>query len=316
MSSDTTDAQDVTHEPALQPAELRRVVDILCERQDGLSRAQATGRLHPRLPSRDAVVRIVEEFRSVLFPGYFGTVSGLSAEALHFHVGSTLDRVMRALREQMKRGRCFTCQDPDPARCQACEEDAARWSQDLLDRLPEIRRLLAADVDAAYVGDPAASSPAEVILCYPGILALMCHRLAHELYGAGVPLLPRIISEYAHGVTGIDIHPGAAIGERFFIDHGTGVVIGETSVIGRNVRVYQGVTLGARSFPLDEHGHPVKGIPRHPIVEDDVIVYGGATVLGRITIGAGSVIGGNVWLTHSVPPGSRVTQGGRQKTDD
>jgi serine O-acetyltransferase len=179
---------------------------------------------------------------------------------------------------------------------------------EFLARLPGVRRLLATDVRAAYDGDPAATSPAETILCYPGVLALTCQRLAHELHVLGVPLLPRMITEHAHALTGIDIHPGARIGERFFIDHGTGVVIGETSEIGSGVRLYQGVTLGARSFPLDEHGHPVKGVPRHPIVEDDVIVYSGATILGRITVGAGSVIGGNVWLTRSVPPGSRIQQ--------
>ena len=171
--------------------------------------------------------------------------------------------------------------------------------------------MLATDVQAAYAGDPAATSPAETILCYPGVLALAYQRVAHELYTLGVPVLPRILTERAHSLTGIDIHPGARIGERFFIDHGTGVVIGETSVIGNGVRLYQGVTLGARSFPLDEHGHPVKGIPRHPIVEDGVIIYAGATVLGRITVGAGSVIGGNVWLTRSVPPDSRISQGDR-----
>ena len=167
---------------------------------------------------------------------------------------------------------------------------------------------MSTDVDAAYEGDPAANSGDEAILCYPGILAMTSYRLAHELYLLKVPLLPRIIAEHAHSITGIDIHPGATIDEKFFIDHGTGIVIGETCVIGRRVRIYQGVTLGAKSFPLDTDGNPVKGIPRHPIVEDDVIIYGGATILGRITIGKGSVIGGNVWLTHSVPAGSKVTQ--------
>jgi serine O-acetyltransferase len=167
---------------------------------------------------------------------------------------------------------------------------------------------LSADVQAAYEGDPAATSPEETILCYPGILAITNYRLAHELHLVGVPLLPRIITEHAHSITGIDIHPGATIGEQFFIDHGTGVVIGETCNIGSRVRIYQGVTLGAKSFPLDDDGNPIKGIPRHPIVEDDVVIYGGATILGRITIGCGSVIGGNVWLTRSVPPGSKITQ--------
>jgi serine O-acetyltransferase len=167
---------------------------------------------------------------------------------------------------------------------------------------------LLSDVRAAYEGDPAATSTDETIFCYPGILAVTNQRVAHELYRLEVPLLPRMLTEQAHSVTGIDIHPGASIGERFFIDHGTGVVIGETSTIGNNVRLYQGVTLGAKSFPLDEHGNPLKGIPRHPIVEDDVVIYAGATVLGRVTVGRGSVIGGNVWVTENVPPGSKLSQ--------
>jgi serine O-acetyltransferase len=284
------------------------VVRQLCAGGDGLVRPEVIGG-HPNLPSRDAMTRAVQSLLAVLFPGYFGTTSGLGADAMAFHVGATLDRAMRTLGEQVRRALCFQCEARDPAACPDCERRADAMTDAFLARLPEVRRLLATDVKAAYEGDPAATSPAETILCYPGVLALACQRLAHELYVLEVPLLPRVITEHAHSVTGIDIHPGARIGERFFIDHGTGVVIGETSVIGRGVRLYQGVTLGARSFPLDEHGNPVKGVPRHPIVEDDVIIYSGATVLGRITVGAGSVIGGNVWLTRSVPPGSRVSQG-------
>jgi serine O-acetyltransferase len=167
---------------------------------------------------------------------------------------------------------------------------------------------LATDVRSAFEGDPAASSPDEVIFCYPAVMAITNFRLAHELHVLGVPLIPRMITEHAHSITGMDIHPGATIGEYFFIDHGTGGVIGETCEIGRNVRLYQGVTLGAKSFKLDEKGKPIKGIPRHPIVEDDVTIYSGATILGRVTIGRGSVIGGNVWLVDSVPPNSRITQ--------
>jgi serine O-acetyltransferase len=192
--------------------------------------------------------------------------------------------------------------------CHACEVKAEGITAAFLARLPEVRRLLATDVQAAYEGDPAATSPDEAIFCYPGILAVTFQRIAHELFVLGVPLIPRIITEHAHSLTGIDIHPGARLGERFFIDHGTGVVIGETCEIGNNVRIYQGVTLGAKSFPLDAEGHPIKGIPRHPVVEDDVTIYSGATVLGRIVIGRGSTIGGNVWLTHAVPPDSRVSQ--------
>ncbi|MBW1686088.1 MAG: serine acetyltransferase, partial [Deltaproteobacteria bacterium] len=175
-------------------------------------------------------------------------------------------------------------------------------------RLPAVRRLLATDVQAAYEGDPAATSPDEAIFCYPGVLAVTNYRLAHELYAREVPLIPRMITEHAHSVTGIDIHPGATIGEGFFIDHGSGVVIGETCIIGNRVRLYQGVTLGAKSFPLDENGNPIKGIDRHPVVEDDVVIYSEATILGRVTIGRGSVIGGNVWLTRGVAPDSVVTQ--------
>ena len=185
---------------------------------------------------------------------------------------------------------------------------AAHIVREFAAALPAIRELLDSDVEAAYRGDPAAGSVDEVVLCYPGILAVIHHRLAHQLYRLGVPLIARIVSELAHSATGIDIHPGADIGESFFIDHGTGVVIGETAVIGRRVRLYQAVTLGAKRFPVGADGSLEKGLARHPIVEDDVVIYAGATILGRITIGRGSSIGGNVWLTHSVPPGSQVTQ--------
>jgi serine O-acetyltransferase len=287
---------------------LNDLVDGLCATQDQLVRPQHPGAVRPLLPSRDSLVRSVHELRSVLFPGYFERIAGVNDEALRFHVGATLDRLLGVLQEQVKRGLCFACEAADPRNCPQCDERARLLTMSFLGRLPEVRRLLATDVQAAYEGDPAAGSVAETILCYPGIFALTCQRLAHELHQLGVPLLPRIITEHAHSVTGIDIHPGAQIGERFFIDHGTGVVIGETCVIGRNVRLYQGVTLGARSFPLDASGNPVKGRPRHPIIEDDVMIYSGATVLGRIRVGAGSIIGGNVWLTKSVPPRSRVAQ--------
>jgi serine O-acetyltransferase len=176
------------------------------------------------------------------------------------------------------------------------------------DALPAIRSLLDSDVLAAYQGDPAARSVDEVLLCYPGVLAMIHYRLGHQLYILGLPLLARIVAELAHGATGIDIHPGARIGAGFFIDHGTGVVIGETAVIGERVRVYQAVTLGAKRFPTDAEGNLQKGLPRHPVVEDDVVIYAGATILGRITLGKGAVIGGNVWLTHDVPPGGRIAQ--------
>jgi len=191
---------------------------------------------------------------------------------------------------------------------------AEKITSDFLERVPDIMLLLGEDVQAAYEGDPAAQSPAETIFCYPGIFAITNHRVAHELYKLGVPVIPRIIGENAHNVTGIDIHPGARIGKQFFIDHGTGVVIGETTVIGERVRIYQGVTLGAKSFPLDEHGNPIKGVDRHPIIEDDVVIYAGATILGRITVGARSIVGGNVWLTQSLPPDSATSQGKEPKS--
>jgi len=255
-------------------------------------------------PSRAAVVEVVESLRSVLFPGYFGP-SELTAETLRYHVGATLDQVLHALREQIKRGFCAVCDQG--VCCDDVEDRAFDLAWRFLQRLPEVRGKLEEDVEAAYEGDPALRHREEAILSYPGLLALTSHRLAHELVQLDVPLLPRIISEHAHSLTGIDIHPGARIRERCFIDHGTGVVIGETSVIGRNVRIYQGVTLGAKSFPLDAEGRPIKGVDRHPIVEDDVVIYAGATILGRVTIGRGAIIGGNVWLTRDVPPGSMVT---------
>jgi len=286
---------------------LARVVDALCAAHHGMSRPKGH-RAHRLLPERVTTVAAIEELRTVLFPGYYG-FSELSAESVRFHVGATLDRVSKVLEEQIRRCLCYTCEcEHSAAECENCENQAAKTTTTFLERLPEVRRLLATDVQAAYEGDPAATSPDETILCYPGILAVTNHRLAHELYCLKVPLLPRIISEHAHSITGIDIHPGAQLGERFFIDHGTGVVIGETSVIGKNVRIYQGVTLGAKSFQVDADGKLVKGVPRHPCLEDDVTIYAGATILGRIVIGKGSVIGGNVWLTQGVPPGSKVFQ--------
>jgi serine O-acetyltransferase len=283
---------------------LAEVVGALCDSEHGmLSWKDKGGRL---LPSRDQIVEILEDLRSVLFPGYFGN-SELTEESMHFHVGATLDRVLLVFQEQIKRGLCFDC-DHHGFECPNCVDKAAAITRELLERLPRIQHTLGTDVQAAYLGDPAAQNTDEAIFCYPGILAVTYYRLAHELYTMGVPLIPRIITERAHSQTGIDIHPGAVIAEGFFVDHGTGVVIGETCVIGSNVRIYQGVTLGAKSFPLDENGNPVKGTLRHPVVEDDVVIYSGATILGRVTIGRGAVIGGNVWITRDVPPGSVITK--------
>ncbi len=259
------------------------------------------------LPSRDEIIRIVTELRSVMFPGYWGT-SELSAASMGFHIGSTLDRVQRLLQEQVRRGYCFICAQDGSGSCDDCSARATTKTRDFLHLLPSVKRKLTLDAAATYAGDPAAHSADEAVFCYPGLLAITNYRLAHSLWELGVPLIPRMMTEHAHSVTGIDIHPGATIGDRFFIDHGTGVVIGETTIIGDRVKLYQGVTLGAKRIPVDEHGQPVKGVPRHPIVEDDVVIYGGATILGRITIGKGAVVGGNVWLTHDVAPGGRVTQ--------
>ena len=289
--------------PAIDLVALAPVVDELCRDSQELARFPG-GKLV--LPSRDAVIQVVEDLRSVLFPGYFGT-SDLNDESLHYFVGATLARAMRALEEQVRRGIAFG-ERHDYETCDHCADFAQQVTKQFLARVPAIRRLVRSDVEAAYEGDPALKSRDEAIFAYPGIFAVTNQRLAHELHLLDVPLIPRIITEHAHTITGIDIHPGAAIGEKFFIDHGTGVVVGETAIIGDRVRLYQGVTLGAKSFPLDEDGNPMKGIPRHPIVEDDVVVYAGATILGRITIGKGSSVGGNVWLTASVPPGTRVTQ--------
>ncbi len=258
------------------------------------------------LPSQDVVVSCQQALRSVFFPGYFGS-RDLHEESLHYYIGATLDRVVRLLEGQILRGLAFT-RKHDPHACRHCEERAAAATRDFVTRLPHVRALVGSDVEAAYDGDPALRHRDEAIFTYPGVSAIVAQRLAHELFKLEVPIIPRMITEHAHSATGIDLHPGATIGERFFIDHGTGVVVGETAVIGDRVTLYQGVTLGARSFPLDAEGHPIKGIERHPIVEDDVVIYAGATILGRITIGRGSTIGGNVWLTNSVAPGSRVTQ--------
>jgi serine O-acetyltransferase len=289
--------------PAIDLVALAPVVEDLCKDAKELSQFPG-GRM--MLPSRNAVAALVEDLRSVLFPGYFGT-SDINDESLHYFVGATLARAMRHLEDQVRRGIAFGARH-DYEACDHCTAMAQQATKAFLGRIPEIRRLVRSDVEAAYEGDPALKSRDEAIFAYPGIFAVTNQRIAHELHVLGVPLIPRIITEQAHALTGVDIHPGAAIGEKFFIDHGTGVVVGETAIIGNNVRLYQGVTLGAKSFPLDEQGNPIKGIPRHPIVEDDVVVYAGATILGRITIGKGSSVGGNVWVTSSVPPGTRVTQ--------
>lgn len=285
---------------------LKKVVKALC-RPESYSKVYHRANHDVPMPSIPLLSEIVEGCKMVLFPGYFGN-SEITPENMQYYIGSAIDGIARKLTEQIKRGFCFSCGEGESINCIECEHRSRQIMFQFLDRLPEIRRMLTMDVLSAYQGDPAAKSYGEAIFCYPSITAMIHYRIAHALYSLEVPLIPRIIAEMAHSQTGIDIHPGAVIGDYFFIDHGTGVVIGETTVIGNNVRIYQGVTLGAKSFPLDDSGNPIKGIPRHPIVEDDVIIYSGATILGRVVIGKGSVIGGNVWLTESVPPGTHVVQ--------
>jgi serine O-acetyltransferase len=254
-------------------------------------------------PSREALRTIVEQLCGALFPMRLGPAD-LRQEGEDFYVGHTLDAALHGLLEQLRLELAWQARRGGEPEARA----AAAIVHDFAAALPGIRVLLDSDVQAAFQGDPAARSVDEVLLCYPGILATIHHRLAHCLHRLGAPLVARIMAELAHSSTGIDIHPGASIGGSFFIDHGTGVVIGETAVIGRRVRLYQAVTLGAKRFPVGENGGLEKGLPRHPVVEDDVVIYAGATLLGRIVIGRGSSIGGNVWLTRSVPPGSQVTQ--------
>ena len=266
-------------------------------------------------PSRVVLHEIVERLCSALFPMRLGPADLRQGCSEDFYVGHTLDVALRALLEQVRlelrhlsRNDPVLPEIPEQRNQQRLEQRALSIVRQFAAELPRLRVVLDSDVEAAYRGDPAANSVDEIVLCYPGTLAIIHHRLAHALHRLGVPLIARIVSEIAHSATGIDIHPGAQIGSGSFIDHGTGVVVGETAVIGERVRLYQAVTLGAKRFTVGADGALEKGAPRHPIVEDDVVVYAGATILGRITIGKGSSIGGNVWLTHSVPPGSVITQ--------
>lgn len=259
------------------------------------------------LPSREVLAEVVEGLRGALFPMRLGPPD-LRPDSEDFYVGHTLATTLGALRGQvlleLRHDARARGGAPDAALEGAAHQAVLTFAQSL----PTLRQTLDADVLEAWRGDPAARSVDEVLLCYPGIRATINHRIAHRLYRLGAPLVARVIAELAHGETGIDIHPGAQIGAGLFIDHGTGVVIGETAVLGLRVRLYQNVTLGAKRFHKDADGSLKKGAPRHPVVEDDVVIYAGATVLGRVTIGRGSVIGGNVWLTRSVPPGSHITQ--------
>ncbi|MFY3275885.1 serine O-acetyltransferase EpsC [Achromobacter xylosoxidans] len=257
-------------------------------------------------PSQEALRQIIKDLCGALFPMRLGPID-LREEVEDFYVGHTIGAALDALLHQVNLELQYVGRD-DPAQQAVSQQRAIDIVRQFGAELPRVRAALDLDVTAAYQGDPAAHSVDEVLLCYPGVAAMIHHRLANVLYRLGVPMLARIVAEIAHADTGIDIHPGATIGRSFFIDHGTGVVIGETAIIGDRVRLYQMVTLGAKRFPPGENGELKKGLARHPLIEDDVVIYAGATILGRVTIGKGSTIGGNVWLTRSVPPGSNVTQ--------
>ena len=263
-----------------------------------------------RAPSRDALESILNGLTEALFPRHYGQFD-LDGENIDYFVGNTLNIALDSLCEQIHRGALFV---GDELLSGFQRQDAIELTRRFASQLPGVRGLLINDLRAAFVGDPAARNFPEILIGYPGMRAIIHHRLAHILDRLDARLVARLMAEIAHARTGIDIHPGASIGPGFFIDHGTGVVIGETAVIGNNVRIYQAVTLGARHFPTDDEGNVIKGDARHPIVEDDVVIYAGATILGRITIGRGSTIGGNIWLTKDVPPNSVVTQATARNT--
>lgn len=267
------------------------------------------------LPSSKELEEIIELTRSILFPGFYGMTS-VNIQTIRYRIGVDTERLYKLLCRQVMAGLCFNedCHCDNAADTRRClQEEAEKIAEKIILKLPQLRKILSTDVQAAFDGDPAAANLGEVIDCYPAIKALTNYRLAHELVLENVPLIPRMITEMAHSETGIDIHPAATIGTHFTIDHGTGVVIGATCVIGNHVKLYQGVTLGAKSFPLDKEGKPIKGIPRHPILEDNVIVYANATILGRITIGKGAVVGANVWVTRDMKPRSKKYK--QNKTD-
>ncbi len=291
------------------PPEARRdeqlpgIIDSIVATYDELGRINHLGLR--QLPSREACVELIQGLKEILYPGYFGR-RHFTRVNIAYHIGDRVYQVYRLLTEQIYLSVQHECRRSD-TECGHCQALAGDLALALLRRVPAIRRVLDTDVQAAYDGDPAARSFEEIIFSYPGVEAVTVYRIAHELWELGVPLLPRIMTEIAHSETGIDIHPGARIGSSFFIDHGTAVVIGETCEIGDRVKIYQGVTLGALSFPKDEQGDLVRGRKRHPTIEDDVTIYSGATLLGGDTVvGEGSTIGGNVWLTRSVPPHSFV----------
>lgn len=305
---------------AWTPERARQITDALCgtyQDQGGISHIDGAN-----MPERVKIIAALEDILELCFPGYTGR-RPVSRAGLEFVVGDLVNQVFETLCPQVRRALAYRCKVECCDGCD-CTRQAEEAVLGLLDDLPRLRGLLKEDVAAALDGDPAARSNDEIIISYPGLKAIAVNRIAHAFYAAKIPLIPRVMSEYAHTETGIDIHPGATVGRGFFIDHGTGVVVGETATIGNNVKIYQGVTLGALSFPKDACGRLIKGAKRHPNIEDDVTIYAGATILGDITVGKGSVIGGNVWLTESVPPNTKITiappslsirqRGGREAT--
>jgi serine O-acetyltransferase len=306
MTSDSSIALNALNGKKGNAWELNEVITQLSQPRVNPSQSWSQESTHVPLPSRDVLFRILDLLRAALFPYHFGNPD-LTEASLHYFIGHSLNEALQLLQNQVRREQwpigteLHLNESPIEAKSHATVQAFAA-------QLPQIKTLLESDINAAYHGDPAAKNLDEVLFCYPGITAITYHRIAHALYRLDSPLLARIIAEIGHSLTGIDIHPGASIGNSCFIDHGTGVVIGETTIIGNRVRIYQAVTLGAKSFPRDESGHLVKGNARHPIIEDDVVIYSGATILGRVTIGQGAVIGGNVWLTRSVPAGGFVSQ--------
>jgi len=285
-------------------------IDILKQIQENVGRLSAQEvpeykyiPLHKKSsPSVASLKEIMRLLQMIIFPGFFGSKDEAQADSIQYYMGIYLEKVYDLLQEEVYHGLCFEADE-----CCDSKERASDIAISFINKIHHIKYLLSTDVKAILDGDPAANSVSEVIFSYPAIYAILHQRVAHELLVLGVPVIPRIITEMAHSRTGIDIHPGATIGEYFSIDHGTGIVIGGTTIIGNHVRLYQGVTLGAKNFTLDEEGLPMD-LPRHPILEDYVTVYSNASILGRITIGKGSVIGGNIWLTHDVPPNSKVLQ--------
>lgn len=279
---------------------LSRNIGLLSKSSEAEDRMVPTGT--GAFPSLDCLREVISLVKSIIFPDFFNRRRNSCVTRAHY-IGVGVDKLYTLLRREIENGLRFE----EAIDAGDTEADANRLALEFIDTLPEIKRLLLTDVEAMFNNDPAVENFGEIILCYPVVQAMVHYRVAHSLLKLGMPVIPRIITELAHSDTGIDIHPGAQIGEYFSIDHGTGVVIGETCVIGNHVTLYQGVTLGAKNFSLDSNGRPVN-VPRHPIIEDNVTIYSNATVLGRITIGHDSIIGGNIWLTNSVPPGSRVLQ--------